>query len=163
MLARKRYVGAICFIAVMVTASAVLAQEMTNHALGRPYQLSHAPATSRDCYMDTSGPEAYTESAFYRGELTDGVVASDNYQAAEWVLWRNSNYETFHLTIDLQQQRWIDRVDVRWFARNSDFRPPETAALAVLSPDFPYSTFVRIGQMQPLGNSSEVIIDAFNI
>lgn len=52
------------------------------------------------------------------------------------------------MTIDLEQEVWIDLVDVRWFARSSDFRPPQTAALAVASAEFPYDSLVRIGPME---------------
>ena len=96
-------------LVVMMAATTGLTQQMTNHALGRPYRVSPAPL---DAYADSGGPEPHTVDAWYRGELTDGVTGPANYRAAEWVGWRDTSYrEPIVVEIDLGEPVPVDRIE----------------------------------------------------
>ncbi len=133
-------------LAVLTAASCAHAQEPTNHALGRPYRVSPAPA---ETYADADGPEAFAPDAFYRGELTDGVTGPANYKAAEWVGWRDTSYaDPITVEIDLGEPTWVDRVEVTICGASGNVEPPERIDLAVVSPDFPLPAPVQVAQMR---------------
>lgn len=130
---------------LLCIAPTVGAQELTNHAAGRPYQVTPAPA---DAYADDGGPEAFAPGAFYRGELTDGVTGPANYKAAEWVGWRDTSYaDPITVEIDLGGVRRVDRVEATVCARSGNVEPPTRIDLALTSPDFPFPVPVQVAQI----------------
>lgn len=99
------------------------AQEPTNHALGRPYRVTPAPA---DTYADDGGPEGFASGAFYRGELTDGAAGPADYRAAQWVGWRDASYaEPITVEVDLGEPRWVERIEVTVCGAGGNVEPPE--------------------------------------
>ncbi|MGD9497067.1 MAG: hypothetical protein AB7Y46_12290, partial [Armatimonadota bacterium] len=133
-------------LAVMAAASWGRAQELTNHALGRPYRVTPAPD---EAYADADGPEAFAADAFYRGELTDGASGPANYRAAEWVGWRDVSYaDPIAVEIDLGEPAWVERVEVTICGAGGNIEPPERIDLAVVSPDFPLPVPVQVAQMR---------------
>jgi hypothetical protein len=143
---RNRSLTLIAPILILALSSAASAQEnLTNHALERPYLVSPAPVSS---YADDTGPQAHAEGEFYRGELTDSVTGPANYRAAEWVGWRNTSYrDPITVEIDLGEAKRVDRVEARVCARSGNIEPPTRIDVALVSPDFPYEVPVQVAQL----------------
>ncbi len=132
-------------IAIVAVAVTVTAQELTNHAAGRPYRVNVAPVGS---YGDDGGPEAFAAGQFYRGELTDGATGPANYRAAEWVGWRDTDYrEPISVEIDLGEPRWIDRIELNVCSGGGNVEPPPRIDVAIVSPRFPYDSYVQVAQI----------------
>ncbi|MGC9319504.1 MAG: hypothetical protein ACP5KN_15845, partial [Armatimonadota bacterium] len=123
------------------------AQELTNHALGRPYRVTPAPA---DRYADASGLEPHIPGKFYRGELTDGVSGpQDSYKAAQWVGWRDTDYrEPISVEVDLEEEVRVDRVEATVCGSPGSIQPPERIDLALLGEGFPWPVFVQVAQIE---------------
>jgi len=133
-------------LALCACATTSVAQELTNHALGRPYRVSPAPA---DAYADAGGPQPYAPDALYRGELTDGISGPANYKAAEWVGWRDTSYrEPITVEIDLGEPAWVDRIEVTICGAGGNVEPPERIDISVIGPDFPYAVPVQVAQVR---------------
>ena len=140
-------------ITVLIAALALVcvvstAQEAQNLALGKPYQLSPAPA---DKYGDNQGPEPHSPGAWLRGELTDGVRGpSTSFSAAEFVGWRDADYvKPITVTIDMGEPVTIGEVRTTCFGAPKSAVPPPEINVWVKSPDFPVDAFVEVGRMRP--------------
>ncbi|MFW6157153.1 MAG: hypothetical protein ACOC7J_07520, partial [Armatimonadota bacterium] len=144
--ARHCTVVGIALAAMFVLSGISLAQEdLENHALGRSYMVTPAPA---ETYADDSGPEAFAAGDFYRGELTDGVEGPVNHKAAEWVGWRDTSYsEPITVEIDLGEPRRVDRIEATVCARSDRIEPPTRVDVALVSPDFPFDVPVQVAQV----------------
>jgi hypothetical protein len=121
------------------------AQDLTNHALGKPYSVSPAPSPT---YADDTGPQAHAPGEFYTGELTDGVTGPTNFKSPEWVGWRDTSYrDPIVVELDLQATVWLDEVVVTVCGGSGGVVPPAHVDLQVISPDFPFEAFVTVGRM----------------
>ena len=139
---------ALTIVALALVCVISTAQEVQNVALGKPYQLSPAPA---DKYGDNQGPEPHSPGAWFRGELTDGVRGPDTgFGAAAFVGWRDADYsKPITVTVDLGGPVTIGEVRTACFGAPQSAVPPPEINVWVKSPDFPVDAFVEVGRMRP--------------
>ncbi len=126
--------GGSLLVAILLGAAPPLgAQELTNHALDKPYMAEPLPAQS---YADADGLE-----------LTNGERGPANYRAAQWSGWRDTSYtEPIRVTVDLGEPTWIDEVVITTCALNDDVRPPDRVDVWISGGDFPHDVPVQIAQ-----------------
>ncbi|MFO8079895.1 MAG: hypothetical protein R6V07_06260, partial [Armatimonadota bacterium] len=142
--ARHRAVVALA-MTLLLTGISLAQEDLTNHALGRPYMATPAPAGT---YADDGGAEAFAKGDFYRGELTDGVTGPANHKAAEWVGWRDTSYsDPITVEIDLGGPKRVDRIEATVCARSERIEPPTRIDVALVSPDFPFEVPVQVAQI----------------